>query len=65
MPEKKSKMVCPECGVEMNHHAEKLAEPVNAEEARRADPVLGGIIEEVHTCPDCGHSASRRQGLTA
>ena len=61
MPKQKEKMKCPECGLEMNHHAEKLTEPVNAEEARLADPALGGIIEEVHTCPECGHAASRRE----
>ena len=62
MPENSAKMVCPECGVELNRHAEKLAEPVNAEEAWRMDPELGGIIEEVHCCPGCGKNESRRVG---
>ena len=30
-----TKMICPDCGTEMNHHAEKLIEPTTAEEARR------------------------------
>ena len=54
-------MRCPECDIEMNHHAEKLVDPVSAEEAARVDPALGGLIEEVYACPECGKAASRRQ----
>jgi hypothetical protein len=43
----------------MVHHAEKPVHPRNADEAGRLDPKLGTLIEEVHTCPDCGKSASR------
>ena len=53
-------MMCPECGVEMNHHAEKLVHPSGAHEASAMDPILGGMIEEIHTCPQCGAGASRR-----
>jgi ribosomal protein S27AE len=60
-PQKKSgKMVCTRCQVEMNRHAEKLVDATSPEEAARMDPVLGGIIEEVHACPECGHGGSRR-----
>ena len=55
-------MICPACGAEMNHHAEKLVHvhlKGSADEAR-LDPVLGGIVEELHTCPACGANASRR-----
>jgi predicted RNA-binding Zn-ribbon protein involved in translation (DUF1610 family) len=55
-------MKCPACGVEMNHHAEKLVDPVSAQEAARVDPALGGLIEEIHTCPECGQAHSRRVG---
>lgn len=55
-----TKMVCPQCGIELNHHAEKLVDPVNPEEAAQMDPELGGLIEETHTCPACGKSESRR-----
>jgi hypothetical protein len=44
----------------MNHHAEKLVHPSGAADEAAADPALGGIVEEVHTCPACGTSASRR-----
>jgi len=46
----------------MNHHAEKLLDPRNAHEAARTDPALGGIIEEMHTCPQCGIGQSLRVG---
>jgi ribosomal protein S27AE len=48
MPEK---MICSECGGEMNQHAEKY---VYGEEGIPAG------IEEIHTCPRCGHSDWRR-----
>jgi len=53
-------MICPECGVAMNHHAEKLVYP---SDATAADAELGGVVEELHTCPECGASASRRAVL--
>jgi ribosomal protein S27AE len=57
---KGTKMVCPECGVEMNHHADKLVHPTDAEAARRVDPQLGGIVEEHHACPECGMGDTRQ-----
>ncbi len=60
MPVKDSgKMKCPECGVDMNHHAEKVIVPATPEERSRMDAALGGVVEEVHTCPECGGAASR------
>jgi len=53
-------MTCPQCGVTLNHHAEKLMEPRDAKEAAAMDARLGGVIEEVHTCPECGMEHSRR-----
>ena len=53
-------MICPTCGIEMNYHAEKLVYPSGPQEASSVDPVLGGMIEELHTCPGCGSGASRR-----
>ncbi len=55
-----AKMVCPQCGIELNHHAEKLVDPVSREEAAHVDPALGGLIEEMHCCPQCGKGDSRR-----
>lgn len=54
-----NKMVCPQCGVEMNHHADKLVYASHGEEMRTVDPSLGGWIEEFHSCPQCGGVGSR------
>ncbi len=53
-------MKCPDCGIDMTHHADKLVDPVSAEEASQIDSALGGLIEEAHTCPECGRGESRR-----
>jgi rRNA maturation endonuclease Nob1 len=43
------KLICPDCGAEMNHHAMKI-------DYRGETPVL----QEVHTCPGCGHTELRK-----
>ena len=55
-----SPMICPTCSVAMNHHAEKLVHPTGPVDETCVDRVLGGIVEELHTCPACGTGASRR-----
>lgn len=57
----KRTMTCPRCGSEMNHHAVKLADPRDAEEALAADAELGAIVTEAFTCPACGTNAARRE----
>jgi predicted RNA-binding Zn-ribbon protein involved in translation (DUF1610 family) len=47
-----SKIICPECGAEMNHHAMKIDYEI--EDPRLIDPVFGGVLKEAHTCPECG-----------
>ena len=37
----------------MNNHAEKISYET-VEGNRKADPVFGGVVEEIHTCPGCG-----------
>lgn len=54
-----SKMICPRCGVEMNHHCDKLVYVADPQDAGATDPSLGGFIEEFHSCPKCGGGASR------
>jgi len=54
-----NKMICPECGIEMNYHAEKIDYNVPEEKARLIDPDFGGIIQEAHTCPECGKTLFR------
>jgi ribosomal protein S27AE len=53
-------MICSNCGSEMNHHADKLIDPVKPEDRRHVDAALGGVVEEIHCCPECGAAASRR-----
>ena len=47
-----SKMICPKCGTQMNHHADKLDYTAALTELNVVDSNLGGILEEVHTCPN-------------
>ena len=51
------KMKCPDCGAEMNHHADKLDYGAAADGAPDADG--DGVVFEAHTCPGCGRSATR------
>ena len=44
-----NKLICPDCGAEMNHHAMKIDYSVE-----------DGVVQEVHTCPHCGHCELRR-----
>jgi RNA polymerase subunit RPABC4/transcription elongation factor Spt4 len=56
---KTDKMICPNCRVEMNHHCDKLVYTTDPQDAGQADLSLGGLLEEFHTCPECGGGASR------
>jgi ribosomal protein S27AE len=55
------KIICPKCGAEMNHHADKLIYSMELR-SQNIDPALGGLIEETHCCPGCGASATRIAG---
>ncbi len=50
-----NKMKCPDCGAEMNHHADKLDYGAEPDAASESD----GVVIEAHTCPDCGRTATR------
>jgi NAD(P)H-dependent FMN reductase len=60
MPQSAPPMRCPRCGAAMNHHADKVLQSSGVADESSVDPVLGGIAEELHSCPACGASASRR-----
>jgi hypothetical protein len=51
-------MICRQCDTTMNRHGEKL---VFTGEARGpgVDPVLGGMVQEMHACPRCGYVDAR------
>ena len=51
------KMNCPDCGAEMNHHADKL--DYGAAEGGFDDTFDGGAVVEAHSCPGCGRTATR------
>ena len=53
--------MCPVCEVEMNFHAEKVD---YSESIRGAiDPIFGGVVEEAHTCPNCGKTLLRQEEI--
>lgn len=52
-----NKMICSECGHEMNHHAMKI--DYRVDDPALFDPDLDGVLEEVHTCSNCGHISLR------
>jgi ribosomal protein S27AE len=58
MPET-SKLKCADCGVDMNHHADKVDYSGEIRAGGAADLGLGGVLQEVHSCPGCGKTALR------
>lgn len=58
-------MKCPECGDEMNHHADKVVPPSDPAGLQPADLVLGGVVQEAHACPRCGAIAMRPAPLVS
>jgi hypothetical protein len=55
-----SVMICPQCGIEMNFHAEKVDYTAALTDPDSIDPDFGGLLEEVHTCPGCGTTGTQR-----
>lgn len=55
------RMICPDCGVEMNQHAEKIDYTAALDDPEAVDTDLGGVLEEVHGCPVCGKTLMRRK----
>ena len=55
----KNKMICPDCGVEMNHHADKI--DYSLSDPKSIDPVFSGIVREAHCCPECGKTLTRKE----
>jgi predicted RNA-binding Zn-ribbon protein involved in translation (DUF1610 family) len=56
----REKLKCPDCGVEMNLHAEKVDYTRGPDAGAEFDEGLGGTLEEFHTCPACGRTHTRR-----
>ena len=55
----KAPMICKKCGATMNHHAMKIDYSRDVESSTD-DTVFGGLVQEVHTCPNCGHIQLRQ-----
>jgi hypothetical protein len=53
-------MICPDCRIAMNYHAEKLDYTAALVAPDAVDPDLDGVLEEVHACPRCGKMGTRR-----
>jgi len=53
----KPKMICPDCSAEMNHHAMKI--DYGIDDPKLVNGVFGGMVKEVHTCPECGCTRMR------
>ena len=47
-------MVCPDCGISMNRHAEKPLKSVPSDESLKIDSDLGGAVASIYCCPGCG-----------
>lgn len=52
-------MTCAECGARMNFHAEKVDYAAALDAVDAAPPELGGLVEQIHACPECGATAAR------
>ncbi|HET6892407.1 MAG TPA: hypothetical protein VFH31_14995 [Pyrinomonadaceae bacterium] len=52
------KLICPECGAEMNHHATKVE--YGTDDNGPIDSVFGGVLKEAYTCPQCGRVELRQ-----
>jgi hypothetical protein len=51
------KMVCTDCGADMNHHAMKV--DYIDDEGNAETTTFGGVLTEIHTCPGCGKAGTR------
>ena len=48
----KTKMICPECGAEMNHHAMKI--DYSVDDPAVVDAVFGGVVKRRTPVPSAG-----------
>ena len=55
-----TRMRCPKCGAEMNHHANKVDYSAGAADPSAVDPDFYGVLQQVHQCPNCGNIEMRR-----
>jgi ribosomal protein S27AE len=56
---KSGAMICPDCGTQMNHHANKIVCGASGERPGPSNLSAGEYLQELHSCPKCGANASR------
>jgi len=61
MPANHQPMICPYCGIPMNHHADKAVYASSGKPGLEAAESAEEVIEEFHTCPRCGRSGMREK----
>ena len=49
-----AKLICHNCGAEMNQHAFKIE--YDTEDHTIVDAAFDGVLKEAHCCPECSHS---------
>jgi hypothetical protein len=49
-------MVCTDCDIPMNRHAEKPLRFLPSGEYRDPDSIFDGMLASIHSCPGCGKS---------
>ncbi len=54
-------MLCPHCGIAMNHHADKV-DYTAGEDSAAALSACEGLVLAVFTCPRCGDIETRPEG---
>jgi DNA-directed RNA polymerase subunit RPC12/RpoP len=55
------KNYCPNCGIAMNHHADKINEAVLLQVAKAVGSDFNGAIEAVYACQMCGQTIEQNQ----
>lgn len=55
------KNYCPNCGVVMNHHADKINEVILLQAAKAIGSDFNGAIEAVCACQMCGLTIEQKQ----
>jgi ribosomal protein S27AE len=54
-----NKMICARCGVEMNHHADKIDYGAALENPGAESGDSEGVLQEILNCPGCGNVEMR------
>jgi predicted RNA-binding Zn-ribbon protein involved in translation (DUF1610 family) len=48
---------CPDCGIEMDFHPVTKDDNLMRADLGCGDNLLGGILDEFYSCPECGRTA--------